>query len=194
VPDELPVDVNRRERNSLNVPASIETDDSFVIRVRNHGNAGRVHVHLDEDLSAVASLEDTNYYVEAQSTAAIPVSVDEHGVVHGKIKLSAGYGATTRWVDVKLTEPDDTGSVEVDESLAEPGGGERETTDEESSTDGATPGSTLADRPALPVLALGALAVAVAIGAATAFQSGLVAAGAVVVFVAVLLAGYLLVR
>ncbi|WP_424019481.1 DUF7524 family protein [Halorientalis pallida] len=193
MPDELPVDVNRRERNSLNVPASIETDDSFVIRVRNHGNASRVHVHLDENLSAVASLEDTNYYVEANSAQAIPVSVHEHGVVHGKIKLSAGYGATTRWVDVKLTEPDDAGSVEVDESLAEPGGGERDT-DEERATDGAASGSVLADRPALPVLVLGALAVAVAVGAAAVFESGLVAAGAVAVFVAVLLAGYLLVR
>ncbi|SEN93074.1 hypothetical protein SAMN05216388_100683 [Halorientalis persicus] len=192
MPDELPVDVNRRERNSLNVPASIETDDSFVVRVRNHGNASRVHVHLDENLSAVASLDETNHYVEANSRRDIPVSVHEHGVVHGKIKLSAGYGATTRWVDVKLTEPDDTGSVEVDESLAEPGGGEREPTDEES--DGAASGSMLADRPALPVLALGALAVAVAIGAATVFESGVVAAGAAVVFVAVLLAGYLLVR
>ncbi|WP_193767653.1 DUF7524 family protein [Halorientalis pallida] len=193
MPDELPVDVNRRERNSLNVPASIQTDDSFVIRVRNHGNASRVHVHLDENLSAVASLDETNHYVEAQSTAAIPVSVHEHGVVHGKIKLSAGYGATTRWVDVDLTEPDDSGTVEVDESLAEPGGGERET-GEETGTGRDTTGSMLADRPALPVLALGALAVAVAVGAASVFESGLVAAGAVVVFVAVLLAGYLLVR
>jgi hypothetical protein len=191
VPDELPVDVNRRERNSLSVPAAIETDDSFVIRVRNHGNAGRVHVHLDESLSAVASLDETNHYVEAQSTRDIPVSVHEHEPVHGKIKLSAGYGATTRWVDVELTEPDDTGTVEVDESLAEPGGGEP---DEESTPDRASPGSILTDRPELPVLALGALAVTVAVGAATVFESGLVAAGAGVVFVAVLLAGYLLVR
>jgi hypothetical protein len=193
VPDELPVDVNRRERNSLNVPASIETDDSFVVRVRNHGNASRVHVHLDENLSAVASLDETNHYVEASSRRDIPVSVHEHGVVHGKIKISAGYGATTRWVDVDLIEPEDTGTVEVDESLAEPGGGEHEG-DAEGSANRAPTGSVLADRPALPVLALGALAVAVAVGAATVFESGLVAAGAGVVFVAVLLAGYLLVR
>ncbi|AQL41718.1 hypothetical protein BV210_02850 [Halorientalis sp. IM1011] len=193
MPDELYVDVNRRERNSLSVPAAIETDDSFVIRVRNHGNAGRVHVHLDENLSAVASLDETNHYVEANSTQAIPVSVHEHEPVHGKIKLSAGYGATTRWVDVELTEPDDTGTVEVDESLAEPGGGERDG-DADGDTDGASTESILTDRPELPVLALGTMAVAVAVGAATVFESGLVAAGAVVVFVAVLLAGYLLVR
>ncbi|WP_299264845.1 DUF7524 family protein [Halorientalis sp.] len=192
MPEELPVDVNRRERNSLNVPASIETDDSFVVRVRNHGNASRVHVHLDENLSAVASLKETNYYVEANSRRDIPVSVHERGVVHGKLKLSAGYGATTRWVDVDLTEPDDTGTVEVDESLAEPGGGERD--DIGGEREPSPTGPTLADEAALPVLALGVLAIAVAVGAATVFESGLVAAGAVVVFVAVLLAGYLLVR
>ncbi len=193
MPDELPVDVNRRERNSLNVPASIETDDSFVVRVRNHGNASRVHVHLDENLSAVASLNETNHYVEANSRQDIPVSVHERGVVHGKLKISAGYGATTRWVDIDLTEPDDTGTVEVDESLSEPGGGERDRV-VDSGVDRSPTGSVLTNRPALPVLALGALAVAVAVGAATVFESGLVAAGAVVVFVAVLLAGYLLVR
>ncbi|MFB6084543.1 MAG: hypothetical protein ABEJ94_09895 [Halorientalis sp.] len=193
MPDELPVDVNRRERNSLDVPASIETDDSFVVRVRNHGNASRIHVHLDENLSAVASLAETNHYVEAQSTRDIPVSVHEHEPIHGKLKLSAGYGATTRWVDVELTEPDDTGTVEVDERLAEPGGERDGDADDESATDGSAPGSMVADRPALPVLALGVLALVVAVGAASVFESGLVVAGAIVVFAAVVVAAYLLV-
>ncbi len=175
----------------MEIPAAIETDDSFVIRVHNHGNASRVHVHLDERLSAVASLPETNFYVEANGTTDIPVSVHEHRPVRGKIKLSTGYGATTRWVDVELVEPDDTGTVEVDESLAEPQGGE---TDADAGTAEAGSASLLTERPELPVLALGLLAVAVAIGAATVFESGAVAAGAVIVFVAVVVAGVLLVR
>ncbi|MFB6164913.1 MAG: hypothetical protein ABEJ31_07125 [Haloarculaceae archaeon] len=188
MPDTLPVHVNRRERNSLEVPPSFETDDSFVIAVENHGEAGRVHVHLDDGLSEWASVDANNYYVEANAIKEIPVSVTEPGPGFGKLKVVSGYGATTRWIDVELAEADDgPDGVVIDEDLAKP-----------RPDDGAEPGGPLVQRlaasPAAPVVALGALALVVAVGAALAFQSGLVAAAAVIVVLAVVAAGYFAVR
>jgi len=183
VPDRLPVHANRQELHSLEVPPSFETDDSFVIAVQNHGEACRVHTVLDGTLDDVASIEETNHYVEANATKAIGVNVHERRPVFGKIKLVVGYGAATRWVDVELTEPTkDAGTVEVDEDLARP------RPSEEPDTGVA---ATLSDRPAIPLFALGAVALLVAVGAAIVSQSPVVAAGATLVLATVVVTAYL---
>jgi len=185
VPDTLPVHLNQRDLHSLEVPDVFETDDSFVLAVRNHGEASRVHVHLDDGLSEIAAVETTNHYVRANETAEIPVAVHGTGPVRGKIKIVSGYGAVTRWVDVHVTESDDTG-VEVDEELGKP----QPTRDES----GPEVRSTLADRPTLPVIAFAAVALAVAVGAAALVDNLAVTAGAVAVVAAVFVAGAMLFR
>jgi len=185
VPDTLPVHLNRQERHSLEVPPSFETGDSFVIAVRNHGEAGRIHVHLDDGLPDIASIEDTNFYVEANGVTEIPVSIHGTDHVFGKIKVASGYGAVTRWIDVEVTEPDDEEDVEVGEDLGKP---------QPRDDDRTGSGQTFGDRPILPVAGLGLLALILAVGAAIAFDSTLVVAGAALVLGAVLAAGYLLAR
>jgi len=184
VPDTLPVHLNQRDLHSLEVPDAFETDDSFVLAVRNHGEASRVHVHLDDGLSEIAAVETTNHYVRANETAEIPVAVRGAGPVRGKIKIVSGYGAVTRWVDVHVTEPDDDTGVEVDEELGKP--------QPERDESGPEARSILADRPTLPVLAFAAVALAVALGAAVLVDNLAVTAGAVAVVAAVLVAGAML--
>ena len=188
MPDRLPVHVNRKQIHSLEVPASFEADDSFVIAVENHGEAGRVHVHLDGELAEIATVADNNYYVEANGACDIPVSVNDHREAFGKIKVVVGYGATTRWVDVELTEPDHGGPVEVGDELTVSGGDDAETVAVEGG--GPTPqsGGLLADQPVLPVVGLGVLAVVLAVGAAAVLESTVVTIGAGVVVLAVVAA------
>ena len=188
MPERLPVHVNRKQTHSLEVPASFEATDSFVIEVENHGGAGRVHVHLDGELATVASVDDNNYYVEADATREIPVSVHDHREVFGKIKVVVGYGATTRWIDVKLTEPDDGGPVEVGDELTVSSGEGADGGVDVDTTDGAEGGGGLADQPVLPVVGLGVLAVIVAVGAAALVQSTAVTVGAGLVVLAVVVA------
>jgi hypothetical protein len=188
VPERLPVHVNRKQTHSLEVPASFEADDSFVIAVENHGGAGRVHVHLDGELASVATVDDNNYYVEADATREIPVSVHDHRDAFGKIKVVVGYGATTRWIDVQLTEPDDGGPVEVGDELTVSGGESASGSVDVDTTDTADGGGGLADQPVLPVVGLGVLAVVVAVGAAALVQSTAVTVGAGLVVVAVVAA------
>lgn len=177
VPDTLSVHLNRQERHSLEVPPSFEAGDSFVIAVTNHGDAGRIHIHLADGLADIASIEDTNFYVPASGTTEIPVSVHENDDVVGKLKLASGYGAVTRWVDVVLTAQDDEGVV-IDEELAKP----QPEADETETT------SLLAEESISPALVGGVVAVLVAVSLAVLFRS--VVLGAIVLLVAGVVLAY----
>lgn len=107
----------------MEVPPTFEASDSFAVRLVNHRTPLHVHLHLDDTLSRVAELDASNHYVEGESERLVDVRVTEElqGEVFGRLKVVSAYGATTRWVDVVLSPPEDEeGRVEVDASLAEP--------------------------------------------------------------------------
>lgn len=185
--DDLPVHVNRQDIHSLEVPASFETDGSFDVRLINHGESLHLHVHLDDALSEIAAIEATNHYVEGESQRALRVHVNEEALtttpVRGKLKVASGYGAETRWIDVELAEAEEEDeSVRVDESLSKP-----QPREEPSGSAG-----TGLERPELPVLGLGLLAVVVAIVAAVVIDNVVVLVGALAVVAGVLVALYFL--
>lgn len=186
--DDLPVHVSRQELHSLDVPASFAADGPFDVVFENHGESVHVHVHLSDALSEVASIEASNHYVEGGSRRAVRVHVDTEALpaepVLGKLKLVSSYGAQTRWVDVELSPPDGgDDTVEVDESLASP----RPRTEPEDA--GPVP-----ERPELPVLGLGALALVVAVVAVLYIQDTLVILGSLAVLAGVSVALFYLVR
>lgn len=182
--DELPVYISREGLHSLEVPASFETTDSFDVRLVNHGESLHVHLHLDDPLSEVASIDAGNHYVEGDSERYVRVDVDTDRIdgeeLLGKLKVASGYGAETRWIDVRLSEPDpESESVRVDESLAQP------TTPDSDS-------EALIERPEIPVLALGILALLVAVGAVVFIGETLVVVGSLLVVAGVLVALFFL--
>ena len=177
MPDTLPVHLNRESLHSLEVPTGIETDGSFEVLLVNHGEAVHVHVHLDDALSRLASIDANNHYVRAESERPVNVTVRGEGEGRGKIKVVTGYGATTRYVDVDLVEPTEPDQpVEVDESLAKPQPAETETSER----------TSLVERVDSPVLALAGLALLLAVAVALLVSSPVVQVGAVVVVFAVL--------
>jgi energy-converting hydrogenase Eha subunit A len=179
------VHVNRDDLHDVAVPNSFETTGSFTIELVNHGEPLHVHLHLDDALSQVAELEAGNHYVEAERTRQVRVEASPKGSVRGKLKVVAAYGATTRYVDVIISEPEETeDSVQVDESLGKPQ--PRDEPRNESRN------QSLAVRPEIAVLALGAAAILVAILAVLVLQSTIVALGALAVLTGVLVAMYLL--
>lgn len=180
MPESLPVHVNRQELHGLEVPAEFVTDDSFTIHLRNHGEATHVHLHLDEALSAAASLDATNHYVEAGGERFVSVSVHGADRVRGTLKVVTAHGATTRYVTVVVEEPDtSTGPVEVDESLSKPKPRPQES-------------ASLLREESLPVVALAVAALAVALVLAITLGNALV--GAAVVAVGLLVAAVVLLR
>lgn len=183
MPDTLPVHLNRESLHSLDVPEAVETDGSFDVVLANHGEAVHVHLHLDDALSRLASLDANNHYVQAESERPVRVTVHEQGAVRGKLKVVTGYGAETRYVDVDVTEPAPSEErVQVDESLAKPAPKEPE-------DDGAGPLAAVES----PVYLLAGLALLLAAGISVAVPSTVVRVGTAVVFLAVV-AGLTLLR
>jgi hypothetical protein len=186
VPDELPVHVSRQSLHAVEVPASFKTSRSFDVVLVNHGESLHVHLHLDDALSDVATMDASNHYVEGDSQRAVRISVDTERLpddgVFGRLKVASAYGAETRWIDVELEPPaQERSTVEVDESLAQP-----QPRKSESETE------TIDLPPALPVLVLGSIALLIATLTALIVGNFLVTLGALVVLAGVLVAAYFL--
>ncbi|QCD66707.1 MULTISPECIES: DUF7524 family protein [Halomicrobium] len=153
MPDTLPVHVNRASLHSLEVADRFETDDSFEILLINHGEPTHVHLHVDDALSELASIEAPNHHVERESERRVRVTVHSHGSTFGKLKIATSYGAETRYVDVDIDEPIETEEpVQVDESLSKP----------QPRSDGRDDATGVSAVP-WPLLALGLVAVALAL-------------------------------
>lgn len=175
MPEELAVHVSREEINDLDVPVSFAAEGSFDVVFLNHGTAVHVHLHLDDALSRVASLDAGNHYVEGESRRAVRVTVDVDAIptdgVAGKLKVVTAYGAQTRWIDVTISAPSEQEStVRVDESLGEP----RPPQDEQP--------ATVFTRPERSVLALAVLTVVIALIVAVLVREPVVFVGTLVVF------------
>jgi hypothetical protein len=186
VTDELPVHISREELHSLDVPASFEAAGSFDVRLVNHAESLHVHLHLDDPLSTVAAIDASNHYVERESERYVRVNVDtdrlDEDGIRGKLKVASAYGAETRWIDIEITEPvPEETTVQVDESLAQPQPSEPET-------------SQTVQNPALFVVGLGLIALAVAGVVAVVLSDPLVAGGALVVLAGVVVALFFLLQ
>ncbi|MFB6160852.1 MAG: hypothetical protein ABEJ61_06705 [Haloferacaceae archaeon] len=154
----LPVELNRDRRHEVRVVGSFETDGPFGVDLTNHGDGVHVHLNLAGDLARVASLPETNHYVEADSTTTVAVDVspvDEP--VAGELRIATGYGSEEVAVDVTVTPFEGPAEVEVDEDLATP------SADAPTQAIDPEPEGALAGGPSLSMLAVAGLAVAVAV-------------------------------
>ena len=184
--DTLPVHVNRGSLHELEVPDTFETDGSFDIAVVNHGQSVHVHLHLEDDLSEIATLETSNHFVDGESQRAVHVSVNGAGEATGTLKIASAYGAETRYVTVRVTEPEETPqTVEVGESLSEPQPREPD------SGDGGAGLASVVDNPEFVILILSVLALVAATVVALVVDDVVVVAGALVVLVGVLVGIYI---
>ncbi|WP_276281780.1 DUF7524 family protein [Halorussus caseinilyticus] len=189
MPASLPVNLNDDRLHDIHTRASFEATDSFPILLHNGDAPVHVHLHLDDELSRVASIPANNHFVDADSTRQVSVEVEDGPrPVEGQLKIVTGHGAETDYVAVSIVEPEDSDdAVDVDEMLAAPV--------DDSSADSEGGGVELPDlslRENAPVAALGVLALAVAAGSATLSDSVAVLVGALAVLGSVAAAGYLL--
>lgn len=186
--DTLAVDVNRDGPHSIDVAPSFHVDGPFEVVVENHGSALHVHLQVDDDLAQAVSLSANNHFVKQGSVRRVTVDVDASKLpVRGHLKVVTGYGSETEFVTVTVDEPteEETG-VDVDESLGQPRPRPEAASAEE------RPGRL--DLDDAPVVALGALAVVVALLAALAVGGDLPLVAVLVVLLGVAVGGVLLTR
>jgi hypothetical protein len=169
VSDALTVHVNDGQLHSLDLPDRFETSESFDVRLLNHGESTHVHLHLDDSLSEIAFIDAPNHHVNRDSERRVRVTLTEEGTARGNLKVVTAYGATTRYVDLEITEPDPTDEpVEVSEDLAKP---QPRETDRDIGF----------DPPLRPVLAVGGGAILLAVATAVLVQQLFVVAVAALV-------------
>ncbi|MES3517078.1 MAG: hypothetical protein PPP58_05370 [Natronomonas sp.] len=185
--DTLGVEIGRTGLHSLEAPGSFETGDSFSVAVRNHGAATHVHLHLDDDLSSVATLAAGNHYVDAEETRLIDIELADpeawsSDAVRGQLKVVTGHGTETRYVSVTLDRRQHTESVEVDPELSRP------------QTEESDPPLSPAALRMIPIGALAGVAIILAVAALTAggSLSSFLAGGAVVAAIACAVSAYYL--
>ena len=167
--------------HAVEAAPSFETADSFVVRLESNGAPAHVHLHLDDALSTVASLDANNHYVDGVRDVSVIVAEGERPV-KGVLEITTGYGANTERVAVTVIEPQrGVHYVDVDERFNAPP--TREAPEE---TGRAISGGTVG------LAALAVVALAVALWAATAVGSTAVAVGAAVVVCSVAAAIYFL--
>ncbi|WP_128478270.1 DUF7524 family protein [Halorussus pelagicus] len=203
--ESLPVRLNRDRLHDIQTRASFEATGSFPVLLHNGDAPVHVHLHLDDALSAVASIPANNHFVDADSTRQVSVEVEEGGPrpVEGQLKIVTGHGAETDYVSVTVAEPVPEEAVTVDETLMERADSDAEDdNDNEKDKDGGDRDDDasnfefpdLSVRRNAPVAVLGILALAVAAGSASLSNSPAVSAGALAVLGSVVAAAYLLMR
>ena len=119
----LSVELTGDAVHSIQAPDRFTTTGPFAIAFENRGRSTHVHLNFDDELDRVASLRETNHYIDDEATRRVHVAVDDADeTVRGKLKIVTGYGSNTRYVDVEIEPPVDPGAeaVTVDESLATP--------------------------------------------------------------------------
>lgn len=117
--DSLTVDVNPEGMHTLRVPDTFEVRGAFDVVLRNHGESTHVYLNLDDELSEVATLDATNYYIEQGETLSITIPVSSGIAVSGELTIATAYGSEKRFVpvDIEPTAPDHS-SVNIDSSLS----------------------------------------------------------------------------
>lgn len=166
--ESLTVDVNPEGMHTLRVPDEFGTQGAFGVVLRNHGESTHVYLNLDAELSEVASLNATNYYIEQGEMLSITIPVSSGIAVSGELTIATAYGSEKRFVSVSLepTAPNHA-SVNIDSTLSVSNRRPRRTSGGPSPSP-APPGAqpTIDEqtiRRALPAVVFGAIAVALAV-------------------------------
>jgi hypothetical protein len=107
------VELNRESVHAIDVPDSFTAEGPFHVELRNDGGAAHVHLHLDDDLSRVARLDDVNHFVEAGARKRVPIGVRPNlDPRTGRLKIVSGYGAEEAYVDLTVV-PKSSGRVDA---------------------------------------------------------------------------------
>lgn len=192
---EVTVHVNRGAADALEAASrTLETRESFTLLLRGHEMPAHVHCRLGGDLERIASVGESNYYVEPDAVTAVPVTVNTDAIdrpVDGHLEVLTGYGSES--VSIGVTAVPGPPDVDVDESLAEPARSEPEPTALERAVDRFTARSGL-DPATIAVFALGIVAVGIAALTTATIGGPVATAGLGIVVVGVLVALFLLIQ
>ncbi|MFB6112367.1 MAG: hypothetical protein ABEJ35_07520 [Halobacteriaceae archaeon] len=179
----LRVALNADGPNTLSGPTSAEVERDFSVVLENRGTDAHVHIRMNDPLSEVATITESNHFVEGGSELEIPITVEPGTSGGGILEVVTGYGATRHGIRVTVDAPENP-EVEIDESLSKP----------RPPDEPAPMSRTGQDSSALPLGLLGAGLVIVAVFLAAASDVGAVIVAVIALVGAFAVAAYLLVQ
>lgn len=121
----LVVELNGDSVHAIRAPDRFAASGPFPIALENRGRSTHVHIHFDDALDRVASVDEANHFVDDEATKHVHVSVsasDLREPIRGKMKIVTGYGSETQYVEVQIDPPTeaDGDTVAVDKTFAKP--------------------------------------------------------------------------
>ena len=172
----LAVELNGDAVHAIRAPDRFTTTGPFAIAFENLGRSTHVHLHLDDELDRVASLPETNHFVDDEATRRVHVSVSVDRIdepVRGKLKIVTGYGSNTRYVDVRIDPPVEStpDEVTIDETLTKP---PERTPDVPPSQQVANAVDRLIERGGVPAAILASVALVAGVAVAITIDSAIV--------------------
>jgi len=177
VSDTLRVRLDRERTHQFDAPASFESNGPFTLQIENQGTPAHLHLSLEGELAAVATLSSEQLYIEGEETASVGVRVPEDcPTKRGALELVTAHGSVTAQVSLTVSEPE---TVTVDDSLSKP-------------QPDRSPISLSMTEDILPVLGLSILAVAVLVGAVVFGGDATILLGVLAVLGAIGAASYLI--
>lgn len=106
---ELTVYLNRDGLNTVETDkAAVKATRSVTVVLENHGKPTHVHIHMDDDLAMMGTIEDPNRFVPHGEWREVELQVTETAQGSGRLEITAGYGQERETVEIEVEPPEDT--------------------------------------------------------------------------------------
>lgn len=114
---DVTVYLNRDGLNTVEAEErSVQVSRSLSIVIENHGKPTHVHLHPDDDLATLGTIEDPNWFIPAGEWRDVELTVSEAATGHGRLEIAAGYGQEEEAINVDVTTPDDLEAEAIEET------------------------------------------------------------------------------
>lgn len=117
----LTVYLNREGLNTIETDkAEVRATERVDVVLENHGKPTHVHLHLDDDLATMGTVEESNWFVPTDEYREVSLYLSEGASGNGRLEITTGYGQERSTVDVAVTPPEeesqDASTVSADPS------------------------------------------------------------------------------
>lgn len=114
---DVTVSLNRDGLNTVTADErTVTVTRALSIALENHGKPTHVHLHLDDDLATIGTIEDPHWFIPKGEWREVELQVSEAATGNGRLRIEAGYGQEQERIDVDVTAPADAEPEPVEPS------------------------------------------------------------------------------
>ncbi|MBS3760414.1 DUF7524 family protein [Halodesulfurarchaeum sp.] len=105
----LTVYLNREGLNTVETDkTAVNATRSVDIVLENHGKPTHVHLHMNDDLAMMGSIEEPNQFVPKGEWREVELQLTEAAQGSGRLEITVGYGQERESVEIEVEPPEDT--------------------------------------------------------------------------------------